>query len=394
MSYFQGYITCTLAVITSIMPLFGQVAKLDIKTAAHIARFKELGFEYLDPAMHPSRYPNNKDGTIDKLIHIYNTDGTSDVKLAKLPVFPRAFSLQINLDTLTPEGLAELERQKNLHVLHLEGEKNLKQFIPVFEKLKSVKCLAISDQIITPAILNGIAKMPALVELSITESKTLFSKIENARAIGKMKNIRTLDLSGTGFSGLQLLQIDKVPYTALILSGCVGVNSYCTIDFIKMQSLKNMGLAGTSIFDSDVISLAESLKLVELDISDTPITNKCLNTIKNMKSLRLFTASNTKIDDDGLKEFQEMKQLVALELRKTKITGAGMVYLKDLSNLTYLNVSENAIDDKGIEQLHGLKNLKYLALGETKMTKTGLAKLKTALPKCMISNSGEMYLKD
>jgi len=394
MSKLINYICSNIGLLCACGVLSAQGDDVNPKTTAAIERFKELGFYQSPTEDHVNYERHNRDSSIRNLIYFHNLDFISDVKLAKLPVFPRAFSLQINLDTLTPEGFAELERQKNLHVLYLDGKKNLKKFIPVFEKLKSVKCLAISDQIITPAILDGIAKMPALVELSITESKTLFSKIENARAIGKMKNIRTLDLSYTGFSGLQLLQIDKVPYTALILDGCVGVNSYCIINFVKMQSLKNMGLAGTSILDSDVISLAESLKLVELDISDTPITNKCLNTIKNMKSLRLFTASNTKIDDDGLKEFQEMKQLVALELRKTKITGAGMVYLKDLSNLTYLNVSENAIDDKGIEQLHGLKNLKYLALGKTKMTKTGLAKLKAALPKCVISNSGEMYLKD
>ena len=131
----------------------------------------------------------------------------------------------------------------------------------------------------------------------------------------------------------------------------------------------------TKITDDDLDGLREFLKMTDLSLEETAITDKGLAHLTKLDGLVWLNLYRTKITDDGLRHIAKLKRLELLPIGETKVTDKGLAHLKKMTRLTYLGLRGNPITDKGVAQLAGLTNLTSLYLGETKVTYAGLKSL-------------------
>jgi hypothetical protein len=113
----------------------------------------------------------------------------------------------------------------------------------------------------------------------------------------------------------------------------------------------------------DVPLPAEDFHVLSIDLDETTITDRGIETLVTIPTLqRLF-------------------------LRKTKITDAGVQKLSALTGLELLGLDGTRISDRGLESLEKLSRLETLEIkGVPKsVTAKGVERLKAALPKCNIS---------
>lgn len=84
------------------------------------------------------------------------------------------------------------------------------------------------------------------------------------------------------------------------------VTSACAKDIIKLPSLRYLNLWSTQFGDQGVQLLAEHLqKLTVLNLCETPVTDKGINSLAAMKNLRDLNLNSTKLTAltfEGLKE--------------------------------------------------------------------------------------------
>ena len=94
--------------------------------------------------------------------------------------------------------------------------------------------------------------------------------------------------------------------------------------------------------------------------------------------------SDSQITDAGLVHLKALINLDELYLSNTQVTDVGLVHLKELTNLQKLYLWDTQVTDAGLLHLKGLTNLEYLYLHNTPVTDAGVRELKKALPKCDI----------
>jgi RNA polymerase sigma factor (sigma-70 family) len=168
--------------------------------------------------------------------------------------------------------------------------------------------------------------------------------------------------------------------------------------FIHVIGLPN---AKVRITDRDIARLSNLMRLEELDIAQSDVTDVGLKYVKEFTSLKkLYLHRCKSITDAGLKELRSLQNLSLLKLEGTKVTGASLktvgklmnlewvslaetkiagnhlAHLRSLEKLRYLNLRATRTDDAGLRHLRGFKNLKQLILMDTPTTDTGLDHLK------------------
>lgn len=136
----------------------------------------------------------------------------------------------------------------------------------------------------------------------------------------------------------------------------------------------------TKITDDDLKGVGEFLKMTDLSLEETAITDKGLAHLTKLDGLVWLNLYRTKIGDEGLKHVAKLKRLELLPIGETKVTDKGLAHLKKMTQLTYLGLRGNNVTDKGVAHLAGLTNLTSLYLGETQVTDAGLKPL-TKMPK-------------
>lgn len=121
----------------------------------------------------------------------------------------------------------------------------------------------------------------------------------------------------------------------------IGVSKEQLIDFGAKVELKRfpqgdafkVDLSGQTLDDESFEMLKGLGRIVELDLSDTNITNESLATINNSTIrdyLLKLNLSDTEVSDQGLAELTETYLLNELTVTDTKVTDAGIKQLKEL----------------------------------------------------------------
>jgi internalin A len=100
--------------------------------------------------------------------------------------------------------------------------------------------------------------------------------------------------------------------------------------------------------------------VVEVNLSQTKVTDAGLKELREFKSLRTLDLAYTQVTDAGLKELKELKSLQSLSLENTQVTDAGLKELKELKNLQLLDIQRTQITDTGLKELKELKSLREL----------------------------------
>lgn len=281
----------------------------------------------------------------------------------------------------------------------------------------------------TDADLDRLAAIPALVRLSLAQTRVTDSGLERLK---DCKSLRELDLyfaefftdDGVaalhGLSKLERLNLRGTKVTSRSfehLSRLTALRSldisYSQIDdsgielLAELPNLESLAMGGTR---TGVVALS-SLKLLpalrHLNVSgmqrvdsghwgltlSAPVLAE-LGALENLVSLNLSGAVLNDIgaDKPGLKEEQRQSleglekllglfNLEMLDLSRTPVSAAGLQSLRGLGRLRELRLAlAKNIDDAAIPVLIGWKSLRVVMLEGTRVTPDGIAKLRAARP--------------
>jgi hypothetical protein len=94
---------------------------------------------------------------------------------------------------------------------------------------------------------------------------------------------------------------------------------------------------------------------------------------------------SAKVDDEGLANLEGLSQVTNIGLSGTAVTGKGIAKLGKLRVLSDLFLNDTGIGDEAVQSLKLCDGLHNLDLKNTKITPSGVQELRTALPRCEIT---------
>ena len=165
------------------------------------------------------------------------------------------------------------------------------------------------------------------------------------------------------FNRLQLLFLDDNPITDMSIP-----------HLIKHSDLRLLRMRGSRITDQGVAKLA-GLKLVDLSLDNTTVTDEALKSLTAMPSLETLWLDNTRITEEGLKHLIKLPKLRYLCVNSSQITDRGIQTISEISGLTMLEMNDTEITDDGIQSIGKLKELKRFWGANTKVSDDGVRAL-------------------
>lgn len=166
------------------------------------------------------------------------------------------------------------------------------------------------------------------------------------------------------------------------------ISSTQVIDLRNFESLRGLQQLETVVlsrgqFTDGVLQILGQLpKLMELNLSDEPVTNEGIQHLRTLRDLTTLNLSGTHINDDALVHVGQLHRLERLNLDDTHISDAGLHHLQQLNELT--EFSAVCHDGRPGCKNHatvslGDESLRLLA-GHTKLTKLYVGQFCDQLP--------------
>src|SRR6266550_7313628 len=138
-----------------------------------------------------------------------------------------------------------------------------------------------------------------------------------------------------------------------------------------------LDLTDTWVSDADMAKVAQLGHLRKLDLSHTKITDRgmeLLAPLENVTDLNCYYAEY--LTEDGVAHLRNWKRLERLNLRGTKVTSKVFDSVAKMTNLRSLDIGFTQIEDEGFEQLSALPKLERLAIGGNRLSGAALTMLK------------------
>ena len=139
--------------------------------------------------------------------------------------------------------------------------------------------------------------------------------------------------------------------------------------------------------DSDLIALRETLLKWEpfkLDLKETSITDKGLQSIEGMDNLLSINLRDTRVSDSGVHTVSSCSSLVEVNLNSTRVTDEAVGHLVQLPKLKGLHLWNTRITDASISELVKLDGALEIYLNDTRVTPDGLKRLKESIPATVV----------
>lgn len=162
------------------------------------------------------------------------------------------------------------------------------------------------------------------------------------KEIGKLKNLRYLDLGKQGFSGqlpVEMAQMDKLNY--LDISDCCFTEGIPAA-FGQMKSIETLLASGNQFTASIPEEICNAETLREVYIADNQIEGQLPRNIGKLKNLRSLDVQNNKLSGTIPASLAQNLQLGLLYLNNNKLSGQIPVEIAhERCRLTFANFSNN-----------------------------------------------------
>ncbi|TFJ84762.1 hypothetical protein NSK_003794 [Nannochloropsis salina CCMP1776] len=312
-------------------------------------------------------------------------------------------------------GLAAFRESWSMTSLTLNGCRNLTDeavkplvYLSALQHLRLRGCWQLSD-----AALNALAPlMPQLKTLDVNACRQ-FSSTSISFCVGKMREIRHLDLGycprGVGRGALEYLTRGPASTTLQVLildssrslsnADLFSLGNGGLVSLLPLKNLKRLNLADTgvsnggmdvlaklsslsvislfytSISDSGVRQLSALQNLTDLNLDNRDLTDTSLLHLSSLTKLRRLDMFSSRVSDVGLCFITSLVELVDLEICGGRITDKGLEYISQLPSLQRLNVSQNVqISNSGLHHLASLKDLEALNVSHSQVAAPGALK--------------------
>jgi len=249
-------------------------------------------------------------------------DGMTDESLAEFKFLPQLAELIVGSAKLTVKGVSDIGRVKTLRRLNLADAPQSAAAIqtlsnPRLDQLRvgasfsdaslaalKMKTLGLLDLGRTAVTDAGVASLPSFTRL---HTLVLPKKMTDAgaRTVGKMKNLRRLDLSGTQVTDTGLRAI------------------------AGLTQLEELSLAGAPVTDAGIDVLLGLPKLRMLDVSDTKLSGAGIKRLAALRNLQVLALSSQKtLTLADLKVFQGTPKLRTIMVNGKPASFAVVNYAK------------------------------------------------------------------
>ena len=162
---------------------------------------------------------------------------------------------------------------------------------------------------------------------------------------------------------------------SMVMLNEIPVDDSILVHVSKLTEVTSLWIIGTEITDQGLTLLGDLQGLQSLFITNNQISDAGIQQLPQVKLVEL-TLGGTKITDESLKHFSNSSDLNTLNVGKTAVSDRGLQYVSQFKKLERLYLHETQITDEGMQQIQGLKNLKSLMLNETEITDSGLTALR------------------
>ncbi len=152
------------------------------------------------------------------------------------------------------------------------------------------------------------------------------------------------------------------------------------VEIDQMQRVGEVHIDSDKITDDDLAFLAETTKVMWLNLAGQNISDETMQAVGNLVNLHELEISRTAITDAGVGALGRLQKLGTLRVHGLAITGSGFENLSELEELRFVSLQGSAIDDDGLAGIAKLPGVVSLNLTGTKITDDGLkhfAKMKT-----------------
>ena len=191
---------------------------------------------------------------------------------------------------------------------------------------------------------------------------------KKAGAIHQSEAIKTiLDKYATTDKGVFALKVDPLSVRTLQKIERAGI----PVEMVAQdQPFVKVSLRGRSDLDKKTFDLLQKAanQLIELDLSQTNMTDELLPKLANFP------------------------HLTKLSLQQTEITGKNLNVLNELSYLEYLNLYETSLEEEALQSIAQLPNLKNLYLWRTNISAQSIEALKEEHPHLYIDTGVDRSL--
>ena len=156
---------------------------------------------------------------------------------------------------------------------------------------------------------------------------------------------------------------------------------------VKIPSLSRLDLQQTPITDTGLENLRGHPGLMYVNLSGTDVNGAGIPALVAGQLEIDLNLRKTKLIDDFMPGFVALNQIpiVNLDLSDTDITDEALTYLASIKTLADLKIAGTSITDEGLEYLVNLASLKALDVSETKCTEKGIREIEKALPNLDVS---------
>ena len=282
--------------------------------------------------------------------------------------------LNLSRKTLDSSQIQNLSGYSQLVSLNLSNTNLDDEGFKAVSSLKKLQVLNISYTYITDASIPQINNLPNLRSLNMEgtdiTNQGLDSLQENkitSLSIGRSK-INSHGMSSLGrFNRLWSLDLTSLPVSNMAAIG-------------KLRNLRELNLWNTKVDDTAISQLASLENLNNLTLGGTPITNKSLKFVKKWKKLKFLNLSNTSVGNSGLAKIGNHKSLEAIGLNHTRVSGPGISSLASIANLKILGIAGIKPGHTFSSALKNLKNLKVVYIDKNSFAEKTLLKLKQKHP--------------
>uniref|UniRef100_K3ZHC3 NB-ARC domain-containing protein n=3 Tax=Setaria italica TaxID=4555 RepID=K3ZHC3_SETIT len=230
---------------------------------------------------------------------------------------------------------------------------------------KAIKKLRVLEIYRSDCAQNGdMVDICGLIWLKCLVIKSCYQITELPREIGRLQNLETLDVAGTGISKLPT-EIGKLQHLET-LNVCGTEVTELPTSMEKLQSLKTLDVSDTEVTELTWIEKLQYLKT--LDVSGTQVT-ELPREIKNLERLETLDVSCTEVAELP-REIKNLERLKTLDVHCTEVAELPRE-IKNLERLETLDVSRTKVTElpRWIEKLQSLKTLD---VSSTKVTKLPL----------------------